>query len=330
MNRIRNILVGVDLSDSDRIVSCDLSDAAVAAIEKAIWLGETTGAKLTFFAVLMPCLDAEAEGLEQSLQPHLMDVIATLRREADAVLAKLVEAARAKGINAEMAKACGTSWFEITRKVIEDDHDLVIVGSHKRHALGRVLLGSTGHKLVRKCPCPVWVVSPHEASKVRSILLAHDLTDTSQVATELAIGLTDMLSANLHVLHVVEYPFEIAYRTSEMPDEYLLDYRGQIYRTAHQKFDGMLVTTGLDQRVSETGRHVMSGDPAKGILELAVKQNIDLVVMGTIGRSGLKGMLMGNVAEAVLPNLKCSVLAVKPEGFVCPIRFAEKSEPAVT
>ena len=49
--------------------------------------------------------------------------------------------------------------------------------------------------------------------------------------------------------------------------------------------------------------------------------DVDLVVMGTVGRTGLKGLIMGNTAETILRSVRCSVLAVKPEGFVTPVRI---------
>ncbi len=52
----------------------------------------------------------------------------------------------------------------------------------------------------------------------------------------------------------------------------------------------------------------------------ANENRIDLLVLGTIGRSGIAGLLMGNTAERILNKVECSVLAVKPEGFVSSIR----------
>ena len=51
------------------------------------------------------------------------------------------------------------------------------------------------------------------------------------------------------------------------------------------------------------------------------EQSVDLVVMGTVARSGVSGIIMGNTAEQILDQLGCSVLALKPEGFVCPIKL---------
>lgn len=63
------------------------------------------------------------------------------------------------------------------------------------------------------------------------------------------------------------------------------------------------------------------GEPEDVIPEFVVAHGIDLVIMGTVARSGIAGLLVGNTAERVLRKLPCSVLAVKPDGFVSPVRL---------
>jgi nucleotide-binding universal stress UspA family protein len=61
------------------------------------------------------------------------------------------------------------------------------------------------------------------------------------------------------------------------------------------------------------------------IIELAAAKSIDLIVMGTIGRTGIPGLFIGNTAETVLRQVHCSVLTVKPQGFVTPVRLDQKA-----
>ncbi len=63
----------------------------------------------------------------------------------------------------------------------------------------------------------------------------------------------------------------------------------------------------------------MKGAPGDKIPELAQQLNVDLVVMGTVSRTGIEGFFIGNTAEKILHNVDCSVLTVKPETFKCPI-----------
>ena len=60
------------------------------------------------------------------------------------------------------------------------------------------------------------------------------------------------------------------------------------------------------------------------IPEQAMKKRVELVVMGTVCRTGIAGLFIGNTAEKALHQLDCSVLAVKPEGFVTPVRLDDK------
>jgi nucleotide-binding universal stress UspA family protein len=66
--------------------------------------------------------------------------------------------------------------------------------------------------------------------------------------------------------------------------------------------------------------HLLQGDAQKMIAALAAKLQADLVVMGTIARTGISGLIIGNTSEAILDQLECSVLAVKPPGFVTPVK----------
>ena len=69
--------------------------------------------------------------------------------------------------------------------------------------------------------------------------------------------------------------------------------------------------------------HLIEGDPRSKIPALAKKINADLVIMGTVARTGIPGLFMGNTAETVLNKLDCSVLAIKPHGFVTPVTLEE-------
>ena len=69
--------------------------------------------------------------------------------------------------------------------------------------------------------------------------------------------------------------------------------------------------------------HLVKGFARDMIPKTAKEQDIDLIIMGTVGRTGIPGFIMGNTAETVLNRINCSVLAIKPEGFVTPVRVEE-------
>jgi nucleotide-binding universal stress UspA family protein len=69
--------------------------------------------------------------------------------------------------------------------------------------------------------------------------------------------------------------------------------------------------------------HLVRGGPRREIPVLAERLGIDLVVMGTVARTGIPGFIMGNTAESILEQIGCSVLAIKPPGFASPVALAD-------
>jgi hypothetical protein len=69
--------------------------------------------------------------------------------------------------------------------------------------------------------------------------------------------------------------------------------------------------------------HLLKGDPGSLIPEFARKRGVGLVIIGTVSRMGIKGFFIGNTAERVLGEIGCSVMTVKPKGFVTPISLDE-------
>ena len=71
--------------------------------------------------------------------------------------------------------------------------------------------------------------------------------------------------------------------------------------------------------------HLPKGDPSEVVPRLARTLRVDLIVMGTVARTGIPGLIIGNTAESILSDIDCSLLAVKPEGFVTPIRVEKRA-----
>ena len=68
--------------------------------------------------------------------------------------------------------------------------------------------------------------------------------------------------------------------------------------------------------------HLIKGEPEKIIPSLAIERNTNLIVLGTVARTGIVGLVIGNTAERILDTVDCSVLAVKPDGFITPVTIA--------
>jgi universal stress protein E len=313
MQRFRNILVGVDLASGDRLAATDLGASTREAINRGIWLAGEASAELTFFAAV-------------DLSAHTLDLLDeeeqtrhTVRDDANAILAELVHEAKEAGVAASSQLEFGRSWIEIIKQVLRNDHDLVIVGTRDLSTAGRFLLGSTATKLLRKCPCPVWVTKPDPDLEETRILVADDLSDVGNAALQIAIDGAQLLSAKVHIVHALQDSFDQSLIRTGVSDEKIEAYREQSRKEAESAVQERLTMTDYRTLPFGVQVHIESG-PADVVLQQAIEEyGIDLLVMGTIGRSGIPGMLIGNTAERLLPQVTCSVLAIKTADFQSPI-----------
>lgn len=310
MKRFKSILVGVDLTDGERLVSSNLKEPSREAVERAIWLAKASSAHLTFFYVL----PSWAANREASPTVSLDEGCGnrTVEDHAKEVMRNLVDQARSQSVVAESRVGFGRTWIEIIRQVIRAGHDLVIVGSKDPNAGMQFLTGSTEIKLLRKCPCAVWVTQPRADFGIESILVAHDLSPVGDLAMELGCTMAQMHDSQLHVVHAAEYPES----NRMLPARVSADSAARYRREANGHIAAQLRRFDLLDRARV---HLETGAPAFAIWHCIEDNDIDLVVMGTVARTGIPGFITGNTAERLLPLIPCSILAVKPVGFVSPI-----------
>jgi len=148
-----------------------------------MWLAKLNSASIDFLF----SLDLSAKA-QEVLSESTTDA-PTILKEAHDGLAELVAKAHEEEVSAESHVLIGKSWLELIRQVLRAEHDLVVVGTRHFAAIQGILLGSTGMKLLRKCPCPVWVTKPLANKEVDSILVAHDLRTAGELAMELGCSM---------------------------------------------------------------------------------------------------------------------------------------------
>jgi len=315
MQRFQNILVGVDLSSGDRFATDELSESTQEAIHQALVLGAALQAKLTFFAAVDICqqteelLEADASHIWRNVDDDVSTVLEHIKRRADE-----------RGIESEIRFAHGSGWEQIIRKVIHDNHDLVIIGTRAHTAIGRTLFGTTATKLLRYAPCPVWVTKPGlKEEESLDVLVADDLGDVGLRCLQLAVSGGQYFPTRTYVLHVIEEQSGGWFHLHVDQDK-LSEYREKKRAEAEQQLEERL--SSLDYRTLSLGvkTFVEFGAPDQHILKMIEEHGIDVVIMGTKARTGIGGMFVGNTAERLLPHLPCSLLAVKPADFECQIK----------
>lgn len=224
----------------------------------------------------------------------------------------------------------GMPFIEIIMEVQRHKHDLVVLAPDKR-GIGSMIFGSTHMHLLRKCPCPVWIVKTDKHDSFNSIMAAVDMRVTDSRKEELNGKILELASSlavaegsELHVVHAWSAPYA---NLSAFNDQLSAGYASEGWindvRDSHKEWLHGLIDDFSGAHDIEPVTHLLQGEASDVIPQLAEKLDIDLVVMGTVARTGIAGFFIGNTAESIISQLDCSLLAVKPEGFDCPIALDE-------
>lgn len=293
-----NILVALDI-EQDRI-----ADTGQAAAAQAYAVAGAMQARITFVHVLDVAADIRQEMIESpdSLPGRYYAMVQGLLDGT---------AAAVPGIRTQTSILFGTHWRALVLQAQRGEHDLVIIGTKRRGIAGRMLFGSTGSKLLRVCPRPLWVVKARASADAPRLLVAHDLSSVGEAALRIGAGLAAIDRGELHVLHALEHPESRQFLSSVSADA-----RTERMRAAREAIEAQCHALALERPPMI---RVVDGHADEAILEHVRAEGIDLLLMGTVARSGLAALLTGNTAEQVLPWIDCSLLALKPADLVVPL-----------
>lgn len=308
MKRFKNILFFAD------------QEAGVnSALERAVELSRNNDARLTVIDV------TPETGLADYFQhSYDIDLNAQLREQRRQALDALTQLYTDAGTVIYTKVVTGIPFIEVVRAVQQNGYDLVIKMAQLSTGLAPALFGSTDMHLLRKCPCPVWIDRPAQESTYQRVLAAVDpfddeSGDLQRLILDLATSLAGRDQAALEVVHAWQLPGESILsngrgRISRTELDLLLEDREKHHR---QALDSLLSRYKLDSEADNV--HLLKGRPAEIISACAREREADLIVMGTLGRAGIPGLIIGNTAEDVLRQTQTAVLAVKPGDFVSPV-----------
>jgi nucleotide-binding universal stress UspA family protein len=332
MYRFRNILVALDGDHP-----------APGVLARAARLATRNGASVKLVTVV-----EDLPWYTRLVLPTAGEFQAILARERAEALERLAVPLRRGGGEVTTEVLRGRGHVETVRQVLRGGHDLLMKEAEPNE---RVPFGSTDMHLLRTCPCPVWLVRrghgdgpfakvlapvdptppPDEADllHIRRDVLAKDPELDAKVL-EIAGSLAEGDGAELHVLHAWSAPGERRLRENPMLEMMCqTEVEGYVEGSraeARKALDALL--TIVPDAPGRRSVHLLKGEPAETIAQFAKEGQVDLIVMGTVARAGIGGLLIGNTAETVLQRVDCSVLAVKPDGFVSPVGLDTGSSPA--
>jgi nucleotide-binding universal stress UspA family protein len=240
-----------------------------------------------------------------------------------ALLERLADLARHERLAVTTRLELGLNAGEAIVRVAEAEGiDLIVMGTHGRGGLEKMLLGSVAEHVVRHAVMPVALV--HGTGRVTSVrrfehvLVPVDGSPISQRALDLAGRLAGALRANLRLLHVIPdlpAPTETPALTAPISaDDPLLLELQQVQREAVRAGQAILTAAleRLPDRPVESQWYGAGGEPIGAVIaQVADQIKADLIVMGTHGRGGFNRLLMGSVAEGVTRHATVPVVLVR-------------------
>jgi len=320
----------------------------VALFARAAHLARSWDAEVALLHVIEP--PSEIDRIARAVGLDVPAIEDRLTGEARAALTdRLAETAlRPSGAPAVRV---GKTFLEVIRAVQDGGADIVLKTAETLDGGRSGLFASTDQHLLRKCPCPVWLAPRDGAPQVRTVLAAVDVDMGQASDRETLAGLNRRLvetiarvaagdreaggRLDIHLLHAWDAPGEGLVRLwsdSGDPDRAAMEYAVSIETTHWRALAGLAeeltgLVTGPGGRDGPKGREtavkvhptLRRGRPREVIPAAVAALDADLLVMGTVARTGVPGLIIGNTAEDILNSVSCAVLTVKPPGYVSPL-----------
>ena len=283
------------------IWTTDFSENAMASLPYAEEIASRFDADLVLVHVLLDIPLFYASFLGDS--SAYLAAMERAREEASRELENIARNLRNKGIAARIMLLEGSPYTEIVRFAETEGADLLVMSTRGISGLERIILGSTTEKVVRNAHCPVLTIheNPQLPLKIANILLLTDLSELSKHAFPSAAELAGAFGAKLTLLHIMETNIPLG----EEDENALADALVRV-------MDGLLAGTVGEELRERTDRVVFrSSDAASGVAKFCEENPVDLIVMATHGRSGLRKTLLGSVAEKVLRKVEVPLLTVR-------------------
>ncbi|MBE0497989.1 MAG: universal stress protein [Campylobacterales bacterium] len=307
MHHFKNILYAMSMAGEE-----------TEGLKQALSLARNDEAALKVLALypaLPTRLQAQKDAFEAFLAQRTEDALVHARQIVPAELPELV----LEVIESELPLAVG-----LTRYVIRHEHDLLVKEAEPTESEGFKALDMT---LLRKCPSAVWLARPiaHSREKIR-VAVAIDPLAEGENARDLSIRLlqaaravADSCSGTLDIVSFWEYAYENYLRHSSwvsVSTEEIVDTVQSAQADHLAQLKELIRASGIqgEQRI-----YHLRGEAAERLAPFAKEKGVDIMVMGTVARTGIAGFLIGNTAENVFEKLSCSLLTLKPHGYLSPI-----------
>ena len=283
MGRYRKILVAVDGSES-----------SLYALREACRLSSFEKCWITVVSVVPPYEgDLALVGVNK--------VMASMRQPVEKALSAAKELAQQEGALIKPVLEEGEPDRRITDLADAENFDLIVMGRKGRHGIEKALVGSITARVIGYSQRDVLVVPKDAPLGLERILLATDGSKYSKAAIEKAIEFARSYGNELKVVSIVNVHPDFFSEAPEVLDNMVEKAKKYVEAVKEQATSAGVNTKGF----------VREGDTYKKIIDLARELDVHIIIIGSHGRTGLKRLLMGSVAERVIGLAPCPVLIVK-------------------
>lgn len=290
-------------------------------MKQAATLASQCGANLTIMAIyrdLPENLSQYRDSFEEELLKTTSDKYESVCKENNLKIDRN---------NVHFTTETGRPMFvRISQAVIEEKYDLLIKDvSPFDQKKG---LRSLDMSLLRKCPCPVWLSRPYIDENVIRIVVAIDPETNDEIGNSLNLhllktghDLAQRMNGELTVLSCWDFAHEDYLNHSVFIKISKEEIARMIEENRVEHFQA-LESTLKEAGLSQDDYHLehLRGAPENIIPDFIGKNKIDLLIMGTVGRTGVPGFVMGNTAEDVIRQVECALLTIKPDNFDTPVK----------
>ncbi|WP_221794785.1 universal stress protein UspE [Oceanobacter mangrovi] len=300
---INHILVVLDSDHPEQI-----------ALDKAMWLAGQVNADITLITSVYEPYCGEGSALDPDTKKRIHDArMESTEKWINSFVPEVLSEGRKVATRVYWQKHLHDAVVEAMR---QDHYDLVIKGTLPHSLIDRIFT-HTDWNLLRHCPAPVLLVksaTPWQHNRLLASIDATSVDDGHQQINDnilaFAEHLADHFETDLHLTNA--YP-QISVAFAMVPEvtapDDIQEYIVEQHKTACDQW-------ARKYKVSEDHVHIGEGETDEVVSAVATEIGADLLVVGTMGRSGLAGVLIGNTAEQLVDKVPCDVLVVKPQDGV--------------
>ncbi len=305
MVAINRILCAIDFSEHSR-----------RALDHAVAIARWYEASVTALYVFSPAPAAAVAPGMAMIEPIVLTDVDRQRLRDD--VWEFASAEMAPGVALDAVVREGFPATEIDAFAREMNADLVVLGTHGRSGVERLLLGSVAERVLRRVPCPVLTVParqpdavPATAPVFKRIVCPIDFSEPSMLALEYALSLARESDACLTILHVASFSFEPPMFEVQDPGMSLAEFRRRTTADLEAKLRATVPADAGDYCRIDT--MLTTGNAGKEVVRVAVERHADLIVMGVHGRGAVDLTLFGSTTHHVVRAASCPVLTIRQD-----------------